>query len=118
MTVTDADQARVIALLGHDVAATLGPGYDGVIQHAATVVRTFSDDPDDYVDNVVEYVQQELHDLLIDTTWPQCPVHRRHPLSLHDGDWLCEQDRVRAAPPGQRPAHGSSGIVGDRAPAR
>jgi hypothetical protein len=100
MTVTDADEARVVRLLSQDVAATLAPGYDGSIRYAAANVRTFRDELADYVDKVVEDVQQEFHDLFIDTTWPACPFHPNHPLWLHEGQWVCEQNKTRVAPLG------------------
>jgi hypothetical protein len=62
MTVTDADEARVVRLLSRDVASTLGPGHEGSIRDAAAKVRTFRDDPDHFVAKVVEDVQQEFHD--------------------------------------------------------
>jgi hypothetical protein len=91
MTVTDADEARVVRLVTQDVAATLGSGHERLIQVVAAHVRTFRDEPDDYVDKVVEDVQQKLHDLFIDTTWPACPFHPTHPLWLHDEQWVCER---------------------------
>ena len=53
------------------------------------------------VGKVVEDVQQRLVDEHIVTTWPGCPVHRRHPLWLGDGAWHCERDRRLIAPPGE-----------------
>jgi hypothetical protein len=61
----------------------------------------FRDEPDDYVAKVVEEDQQGFHDLFIDTTWPACPFHSRHPLWLHSGHWTCDQDSVCLAPLGQ-----------------
>lgn len=100
MTVTDADEARVVRLLRQDVIATLGPGYERSIQRAATDARALRDEPDDYVAKVVEDVQQEFHDLFIDTTWPACPYHANHPLWLHDGQWVCELAQRPVAPLG------------------
>lgn len=100
MTVTDADEARVVRLLNQDVAATIGPGYEGSIRYAAANVRSFRDDPDDYVDKVVEDVQQEFHDLFVDTTWPACPFHPNHPLWLHNKQWVCGQTQTPVAPLG------------------
>jgi hypothetical protein len=100
MTVTDADEARVVRLLSHDVAATLGPGYDEAIRNAAAHARTLWHEPSDYVDKVVEDVQQEFHDLFIDTTWPSCPFHPNHPLWLHGEQWVCEQNQTSVAPLG------------------
>src|SRR5262245_22627679 len=55
---------------------------------------------DAYIDKVVEEVQQEIHDLFIDTTWPTCPFHPNHPLWLGNGYWVCAQNGVRVAPLG------------------
>jgi hypothetical protein len=101
MTLSDADEARVVRLLSQDVAATLGPGHDEVIRETASRVRTFRDEPADYVDKVVEDVQQAFHDDFVDTTWPSCPTHPNHPLWFHDGHWVCERNHVRVAPLGQ-----------------
>ena len=109
MTVTDADEARVVRLLNQDVAATIGAGYEGSIRHAAAHVRTFRDDPDDYTDKVVEDVQQEFHDLFIDTTWPACPFHPNHPLWLHNEQWVCERTQTPIAPLGGLRRRGNSG---------
>jgi len=100
MTVTDADQARVIRLLSQDVAATIGPGYDALIQAWARNARTLRDEPGDYVDKVVEDVQQAFHDRFIDITWPACPFHPNHPLWLHNEQWVCEQTQTPIAPLG------------------
>jgi hypothetical protein len=108
MTVTVADEARVIQLLRQDVAATLGAGYEKIIRDTAVRVRAFRNEPNDYVEKVVEDVQQEFHDLFIDTTWPRCPLHSHHPLWLHDGYWLCEQAHTRVARLGELRADGST----------
>lgn len=94
MTVTDADEALVVRFLVHDVEATLGTGNEGSIRRAAARVRTLRNERDDYVAKVVEDVQQELHDLFADTTWPACPLHPNHPLWLHNEHWLCEQTQT------------------------
>ena len=98
---TDADEARVVTLLSRDVATTIGPGHEARIRRAATDVRALRSEVDDYVAKVVEDVQQELHDLFIDPSWPSCPLHHRHPLWLHDGHWTCGESRVSVAPLGQ-----------------
>jgi hypothetical protein len=100
MTVTNADEARVVRLLSQDVFATLGPGFEGAIRDVATHVRTLRDEPDDYLEKVVEDVQQSFHDQYIDTTWPACPFHPNHPLWLHNERWVCEQTRTPVAPLG------------------
>lgn len=99
--VTDADVARLIAVLSQDVEATLGPGHEARVRRVATHIRDLRSNVDEYIEKVVEDVQQELHDLFIDTTWPACPLHRRHPLWLHDGHWTCTESQVPVAPLGQ-----------------
>jgi hypothetical protein len=71
-------------------------------------MRAFRDDPDDYLEKVVENVQQDFHDLLVDTTWPRCPLHPNHPLWLHSGYWLCEQNSFRVAALGDLRADGQT----------
>lgn len=100
MPLTHAGESRLVGILTADVSATLGPGYDAMIRECAAVQREFHDQPSDYIDKVVEDVQQHFHDVFIDTTWPRCPRHPNHPLWLHDEFWTCEMDRTRIAPLG------------------
>jgi hypothetical protein len=102
--ITPADEARAVALLNHDVEVTLGTGQEDVIRHEASALRTMYNQPDivhvdseRYLEKVVEEVQQYFHDCFVDTTWPQCPLHRRHPLWAHSGNWTCEQLNVPVA---------------------
>jgi hypothetical protein len=99
--VTDADEALVVARLSRDVATTIGAGHEARIRRAAAHVRPFRNEVDTYIAKVVEDVQQEFHDLFIDTSWPACPLHHRHPLWLRDGQWTCAESRVPVAPLGQ-----------------
>ena len=90
-TVTDEDEARLVRLLRSDVEATIGSGHDARIQRVAAQVRGLRAEIDDYVAKVVEDLQQEFHDLFIDTSWPVRPRHGRHRLWYHDdGWWWCE----------------------------
>lgn len=108
MAVTDADQDEVVRLVLADVNATLGPGHESFARANAERLRGFiDDDRDRYFDAVVAATQQDLHDEFIDTDWPKCPRHARHPLWLHDGAWWCEQDDVVVAPVGKLGALGS-----------
>ena len=100
MAVTDTDEADIIRLLGEDVLATRGGRFADDIRAHAARIREFHDDRALYFDMVVQDVQQDFHDLFIDTTWPTCPFHRRHPLWYHDGFWVCEQSGTRVAPLG------------------
>ena len=51
---------------------------------------------------IVEDLQQAAHDLFWDTTWPACPLHRRHPLWYDEirQAWCCEQNRAVLVPLG------------------
>jgi hypothetical protein len=42
-------------------------------------------------EKLAEDVQQEIHDTFVDTSWPACPRHGRHPLWYRDGAWYCDQ---------------------------
>lgn len=97
MAVTADDQERIVCLVSRDLAATIGPGHEELAARNASRVRQFIDDANDYVARVVDDTQQDVHDLRIDTTWPECPRHQRHPLWVHDHAWWCETDRVRVA---------------------
>ena len=92
MPISAHDAARVVALLTQDVVATLGPRHVAIVTAAAMHIRQFYDDYDDYLQRVIDEVQQEVHDCFIDTAWPACPRHPNHPLWLRDGSWRCEQD--------------------------
>ena|ERR1051326_3870316 len=84
---------RAVPLLERDVVATLGEGYRQTVRDAAASM--IDSELPRYVDSLVQRVQQEFHDLFIDTTWPACSRHRRHPLWYNeDGWWWCEKDRV------------------------
>ena len=83
---------RLIRLLERDVVATLGEEHRHDVRDALEYLEY---EGAGYDEKVVEVVQQEFHDLFIDTTWPACPRHGRHPLWYHeDGSWWCEQDGV------------------------
>jgi hypothetical protein len=97
MAVTDTDQERIVRLLSRDLAATVGSGHVDLAARNASRVRQYVDDPNEYVARVVDDTQQDIHDLRIDTTWPTCPRHQRHPLWFHDNAWWCERDRIRVA---------------------
>jgi hypothetical protein len=102
--ITSAQEERAVALVTHDVEVTLGPGHEDAVRHEASMRREFFNDPgsidadrDKYLAKVAEEIQQYLHDGFVDNTWPECPFHRRHPLWLHEGSWVCEQSLTRVA---------------------
>ena len=95
----DAEEQRVVQLLLHDVRATLGPGHDDIVVSNAQRLREFL--PISYFEQqVVDDVQQQIHDDFIDTSWPRCPRHTHHPLWYGDGGWSCDQDPELLAPLG------------------
>jgi hypothetical protein len=82
---------EILDLITADLAATLGwsrvQGEEFVAQNAgewaAGVPRVVL---------LAESVQQRLHDDRVDTSWPACPKHPRHPLRLRRGPpvtWTC-----------------------------
>ena len=97
---------QVIQLLERDVMQTVGESYRSLVRDAAANVRDL--DVADGAAKVVEDVQQYLHDTSVDTTWPPCPRHLRHPLCYRDGAWWCERDGAALAPLGELRAVGSS----------
>lgn len=101
MTVTDADKERAGQLVLADVLATIGPGHEALIRESAERLRECNDQLEDYFDRVVEDTQQISHDSFIDTDWPRCPLHGRHPLWLGEGGWWCMNEGVFIAPVGQ-----------------
>ncbi len=109
MAVSAEDVARVTALLLNDIAGTIGPGHDAIVRERAEGQSVHARDLDDFVQRLVDEVQQYLHDTFAATSWPACPRHPNHPLWFRDGWWRCERDgaaiarlgdlRSRAAPP-------------------
>jgi hypothetical protein len=91
------DQQRVARLLIQDLASTTGNGHEAIVHRHAQNGRAFNRDAETYIQQLVDDVQQQLHDEFIDTTWPRCPRHHRHPLWFQDGWWHCEQDHVAVA---------------------
>lgn len=126
--ITSEDEARVISALDNDVGVTLGGDYAELIRKEARSQRDSVNSPNhihvdaqDYEQRVTEYVQQEFLDSHIDTTWPTCPFHTRHPLWVHERQWTCEQLNVSVAPIGglraTRNSDGSYRILTDEAQA-
>jgi hypothetical protein len=117
MEITAADETRAVSLLTHDVQVTLGAGQEDFIRHEASMLRANYNQPDikpvdsqGYLEKVAEEVQQTFHDWHIDTTWPECPLHHRHPLWVHDGSWTCEQLNLPIAALGEfQASHDSRG---------
>jgi hypothetical protein len=98
----DRDLTRTAELLDRDVARTLGSSRRATIDAEARLVATLDRSDSDVA--LVEHVQQVLHDTFVNTTWPTCPRHGRHPLWYADGAWWCTEDHVVVAPLGELPA--------------
>lgn len=84
---------RLVPLLEADVVATLGELHRHVVRDA-TNHRIYCSNPSDYEERIVDTVQEAILESWIDTTWPACPRHGRHPLVYQEGGWWCEQDRL------------------------
>lgn len=92
--------AGAVELIAHDLTATLGwdharaqagacDALDNRMQFLLDDLAGEQLDPatrqevlEDLVVEAVEDLQQRLHDTFVDTTWPACPRHRRHPRGL------------------------------------
>ena len=85
----------LLARLERDIARTVGDRHRTLVARAAARMQSL--DPPIDPAKVVDDVQQDIHDLFIDTTWPSCPRHGRHPLWYREGAWWCEQDSVAIA---------------------
>jgi hypothetical protein len=97
---TDLDD--ILPLLQRDVAATLGPTHVQVIAGIAADVRELHVKGEGA--KVVNDVQEYFHDTFVDTVWPACPRHTKHPLWYRDGAWWCVEDGVAVARLGELPA--------------
>ena len=107
--VSDTDAARVVRLLLQDLASTVGPGHDSVVEEAAARIRLFTGAAADFEQRVVDDVQQYLHDNFIDTSWPRCPDHPNHPLWYSQGSWYCSRQGV-IAPLGELASRGGEAV--------
>ena len=73
--ISQADADRVSRLLGHDLDETIGPGHQAAVKEAVARIRLFADGSEHFEQQVVDDVQQLLHDTFVDTSWPPCPEH-------------------------------------------
>jgi hypothetical protein len=101
MASAQSDLTEFISRLERDVARSVGEAYRDLVRVTAMRVQRF--DVADPPAKIVDDVQQALHEEFIDTTWPACPRHRRHPLWYRDGAWWCEQDHDVVAALGELP---------------
>ena len=112
MKLKTADRAEIAQRLLRDIEATLGRGYEDLVLSNADNLASLIDKTDWYRDGLVEDVQQHFHDAYVDTTWPTCPRHLRHPLWLHGKNWCCEHDGTAVAPLGELASRLKSGDHG------
>jgi hypothetical protein len=96
------DLNEVIPLLQRDVSMTLGPSYAALIDDTAADIRELG--VDDTGEKLVNDVQEYFHDTFVDTNWPACPRHLKHPLWYRAGSWWCVEDGVAVAALGELPA--------------
>lgn len=81
MPVSDNELAQAVALIAHDLAATLDWDPRRATTFAKEIVGVgVSVDGWDaawgsYAIKLAEDVQQQLHDTFAHTTWPACPLH-------------------------------------------
>ena len=93
------DLREVVRLLERDVQATLGDPHRALIEGVVADVQEL--DIGRKAEKVVNDVQQYFHDTALDTTWPTCPRHARHPLWYRGGSWWCVEDGVAVAKLGE-----------------
>jgi hypothetical protein len=97
--ISDSDYARITDLLRRDVVRTLGEVHAGYVLRRAPEVLEFGLAAAD--EKLVEDVQQEIHDTFVDTSWPECPRHGKHPLWYRDRAWYCDRLEAPIAALGQ-----------------
>lgn len=96
--ISDSALNHLVALLEHDVQATLGRSYEPLIRQTAEEHRMFFDQHagedesvlDQFFDRVVDDTQRYFH-RFVDTSWPPCPEHPHHALWLVDDHWTCKE---------------------------
>jgi hypothetical protein len=75
----DNELAQAVALIAHDLAATLDWDPQQAATYAEETVSISVQDWDaawgSYAIKLAEDVQQQRHDAFVDTTWPACPLH-------------------------------------------
>ena len=105
MPITQAEELQLVEGLRRDLTRWGHGRHLHRVDAALVRARAMADGRLDlFAEELVGEVQQDLMDLFIDTTWPRCPRHYRHPLWFHDGGWFCDQDQVKVASLGDLPA--------------
>lgn len=116
MRIGDDECAQAVARIAHDLMVTLGWDQRRATALAEPVAEDicgwWQRDAGSFAVKVAGDVQQQLHDTLIDTTWPTCPLHPRHPLWLDDQRdrpvWRCTTAGVDVASLGALPGDSRS----------
>ena len=98
MTLTDAHVSDAVQRLSSDLRSTGRAADVCIIGHFSAILRSLINDPTDFVERLVEDVQQDILDGV--EVWPPCPQHPNHPLWYHDGAWHCDQEKTAVAPLG------------------
>lgn len=87
--ISERDENHLIDLIARDLVGTVGGSVESMAIESAAHLRLLCDTEAEYLQRVVDDVQQRLHDEFIDTSWPECPLHGGHPLWFSDGWWRC-----------------------------
>lgn len=86
------DLDTALRLVLQDVAVSIRPpGLDEVIDfaHQRRAMLERLRWGADVRERFIEDVQQMIHNTRLDTDWPRCPIHTRHPLWIVDMCWTC-----------------------------
>jgi hypothetical protein len=100
--------------LTRDLVATLGWDWERAaifVDAEAAIQMELQGEDNSIAHDLAERVQQAVQDQFIDTAWPGCSRHQRHPLEPDDRNppwWRCPIDSVRQARLGglQMPSRG------------
>ncbi len=98
MTVRPDDVERVVAAISRDVSVTLGWSHqvarEFVLRYGGvTSYAEHADDALTLAEQVIDSTQQAVYEEAIDTSWPRCPRHGSHPLTIEaDLVWRCPEE--------------------------
>jgi hypothetical protein len=114
MTISEGALRDAATRLTRDLVATLGWDWERAalfVEVEAAIQMELEGEDDSIAQDLAERVQQAIQDQFIDTTWPACSRHQRHPLEVDDSNppwWRCPIDTVRQARLGelQMPSQG------------
>jgi len=89
VAIADTQVSDAVERLSRDLRNTGRTRNLYLIEHFSANLRSVIDDPNWFVERLVEDVQQDILDGV--EVWPPCPQHPNHPLWYHDGAWYCDQ---------------------------